>query len=113
MSGFIKRTCSEDKVAVFPLLVSEVCSGRWGCRGRAAKGVTNTQLYLRTPNPMNYIGFGCEFIGFGAMDVTKPCEFRGFGAMDVTKPAFWIFSCSPFPRGVRGSVRTVISYGNR
>ncbi len=27
-----------------------------------------------------------EFIGFGAMDVTKPYEFIGFGAMDVTKP---------------------------
>ncbi len=27
-----------------------------------------------------------EFIGFGAMDVTKPYEFTGFGAMDVTKP---------------------------
>ncbi len=26
-----------------------------------------------------------EFIGFGAMDVTKPYEFTGFGAMDVTK----------------------------
>ncbi len=28
----------------------------------------------------------CEFIGFGAMDVTKPYEFIGFGAMAVTKP---------------------------
>ena len=27
-----------------------------------------------------------EFIGFGAMEVTKPYEFIGFGAMDVTKP---------------------------
>ena len=27
-----------------------------------------------------------KFIGFGAMDVTKPYEFMGFGAMDVTKP---------------------------
>ena len=27
-----------------------------------------------------------EFIGFRAMDVTKPYEFIGFGAMDVTKP---------------------------
>ncbi len=27
-----------------------------------------------------------EFIGFGAMDATKPYEFIGFGALDVTKP---------------------------
>ena len=27
-----------------------------------------------------------EFIGFGAMAVTKPYEFIGFGAMAVTKP---------------------------
>ena len=27
-----------------------------------------------------------NFIGFGAMDVTKPYEFIWFGAMDVTKP---------------------------
>ena len=27
-----------------------------------------------------------EFIGFGAMDVTKPYKFIEFGAMDVTKP---------------------------
>ena len=27
--------------------------------------------------------YGCgEFIGFGAMDVTKPYEFIGFGAME-------------------------------
>ncbi len=26
------------------------------------------------------------FIGFGAMDVTKPYKFIGFGAMDATKP---------------------------
>ncbi len=26
-----------------------------------------------------------EFIGFGAMDVTKPYSFIGFGAMDVAK----------------------------
>ncbi len=31
------------------------------------------------PNPM-------IFIGFGAMDVTKPYEFKGFGVMAVTKP---------------------------
>ena len=30
------------------------------------------------PNPMN-------FIGFGAMDVTRPYEFKGFGAVAVTK----------------------------
>jgi hypothetical protein len=28
----------------------------------------------------------CEFIGFGAMDVTKPYKFIGFVAMDVAKP---------------------------
>jgi hypothetical protein len=33
-----------------------------------------------------------EFIGFGAMDVTKPHEFIGFGAMDVTKPYAFIGS---------------------
>ena len=27
-----------------------------------------------------------KFIGFGAMDATKPYKFMGFGAMDVTKP---------------------------
>ena len=27
-----------------------------------------------------------NFIGFGAMDATKPYEFIGFGAMDATKP---------------------------
>jgi hypothetical protein len=27
-----------------------------------------------------------NYIGFGAMDVTKPYEFIGFGAMEVTKP---------------------------
>ena len=27
-----------------------------------------------------------KFMGFGAMDVTKPYKFTGFGAMDVTKP---------------------------
>ncbi len=39
---------------------------------------------------MNFIGFGAmavtkpyEFIGFGAMAVTKPYEFIGFGAMDT------------------------------
>ncbi len=32
-----------------------------------------------SPNPMN-------FIGVGAMDVTKPYKFIGFGAMDVTEP---------------------------
>jgi hypothetical protein len=46
----------------------------------------------------------CEFIGFGAMDVTKPYEFIRFGAMDVTKPYEFIgfvakdvkaVSCSP------------------
>ncbi len=42
---------------------------------------------------MYFIGFGAmdvtkpyEFIGFGAMDVTRPYEFIRFGAMDVTKP---------------------------
>ncbi len=30
------------------------------------------------------------FIGFGAMDVTKPYEFIGFGAMDITKPCEFI-----------------------
>ncbi len=32
-----------------------------------------------SPNPMN-------FIGLGAMDVTKPYEFMGLGAMEVIKP---------------------------
>ncbi len=39
-----------------------------------------------------FIGFGAvdgtkpyEFIGFGAMDGTKPYEFIGFGAVDGTK----------------------------
>ncbi len=27
-----------------------------------------------------------KFIGFGAMDATKPYKFIGFGAMDATKP---------------------------
>ncbi len=38
---------------------------------------------------MNFIGFGAmevtksyEFIGFGAMEVTKPCEFIGFGSTE-------------------------------
>ncbi len=30
-----------------------------------------------SPNPI-------KFIGFGAIDVTKPYRFIGFGAMDVT-----------------------------
>ncbi len=30
------------------------------------------------------------FIGFGAMDVTKPYKFIGFGAIDVTKPCKFI-----------------------
>ncbi len=45
------------------------------------------------PNPINFIGFGAmavtkpyEFIRFGAMDLTKPYKFIGFGAMAVTKP---------------------------
>ncbi len=38
-----------------------------------------------------------EFIGFGAMDVTKPYEFIGFGAMDVTKPYKFIGVCRGFP----------------
>ena len=32
-----------------------------------------------SPNPI-------KFIGFGAMDVTKPYTFIKFGAVDVTKP---------------------------
>ncbi len=53
--------------------------------------------------PVNYLagyltarrlvsGKPLEFIGFGAMDVTKPYEFIGFGAMDVTKPLESCFS---------------------
>ncbi len=46
-----------------------------------------------------------EFIGFGAMDVTKPYEFIGFGAMDAAKPyefiGFGAFGMSkrPLPSG--------------
>ncbi len=47
----------------------------------------------KPPKSYKFIGFGamdatkpCKFIGFGAMDVTKPYKFIGFGAMDVTKP---------------------------
>ncbi len=33
-----------------------------------------------------------NFIGFGAMDVTKPYKFIGFGAMDVTcRASGWDF----------------------
>ena len=46
-----------------------------------------------SPNLIKFIGFGamdvtkpCKFMGFGAMDVTKPYKFIGFGDMDVTKP---------------------------
>jgi hypothetical protein len=44
-----------------------------------------------SPNPINVWGRGChqtlfKFIGFGAMDATKPYKFISFGAMDVTKP---------------------------
>ncbi len=32
-----------------------------------------------------------EFIGFVAMDVTKPYKFMGFGAMDVTNTCFFYY----------------------
>jgi hypothetical protein len=48
---------------------------------------------MEVTKPYEFIGFGAmevtkpyEFIGFGAMEVTKPYEFTGFGAMEVTKP---------------------------
>ncbi len=48
---------------------------------------------VQSCRPYEFMGFGAmdvtkpyEFIVFGAMDVTKPYQFIGFGAMDVTKP---------------------------
>ncbi len=38
----------------------------------------DSELPWMSPNPIN-------FIGFGAMDVTKPYESISFGAMGVTK----------------------------
>ncbi len=40
---------------------------------------------------------GYKFVGFGAMDVSKPYEFIEFGAMDVTKPCEFIgkLICGP------------------
>ena len=51
-----------------------------------------------------FIGFGAlevtkpyEFIGFGGLEVTKPCEFIGFGGLEVTKPYEFIgFGAAPF-----------------
>ncbi len=30
--------------------------------------------------------FPCKFIGFGAIDITKPYKFIGFGAIAITNP---------------------------
>jgi hypothetical protein len=45
--------------------------------GAAGAAQTTKIDDCRKPKP-------CEFIGFGAMDVTKPYRFKWFGAMDVT-----------------------------
>ncbi len=45
----------------------------------------------------------CEFVGFGAMDATKPYEFIGFGAMDATKPYEFIGFGAMSATGVRKS----------
>ncbi len=50
-----------------------------------------------------------QFIGFGAMDNTRPCKFIRFGAMDVTKPyKFRCFALRLFGRVWRpmGPVQT-------
>ena len=55
-------------------------------------------------NLLGVVPWPLEFVGFGAMDVTKPYEFVGFGAVDVTKPNELGFSQVLFGRS-RGLIR--------
>ncbi len=72
------------------------------------------------PNPINFIGFGAmdatkpyKFIGFGAMDATKPYKFIGFGAMDATKPYKFI-GFGAMDAGLRSGHRTFLpSFASR
>ncbi len=47
-----------------------------------------------------------EFIGFGAMEVTRPYEFIGCGAMEVTRPYEFI-GFGAVDRRTLGSTRDV------
>ena len=61
--------------------------------GETRENRKRPEIQLGLDAPDEFIGFGAmdatkpyEFIGFGAMDATKPYELIGFGAMDATKP---------------------------
>ncbi len=88
-------------ILILALSAAGTCSGH-RCRalterflgGSGGRGVW-PNLPARKPSkqPYEFIGFGAldvtkpyEFIGSGALYVTKPYDFIGSGAMDITKP---------------------------
>ncbi len=63
-------------------LVVVLCPSSSAMRTAWAKLKVSQTLRLA---PLDFRPPPYEFMGFGAMDVTKPYKFIGFGDMDVTK----------------------------
>ncbi len=67
---------------------NQILLGLWSLGGSGEGRDRDLVWVFAPPGDPNYMGSVTryEFIGFGAMEVTKPYEFIGFGAMEVTKP---------------------------
>ncbi len=61
------------------------------------RGAHFQDVWSHLTKPYKFIGFGAMDVtkpyNFGAMAVTKPHQFTGFGAMAVTKPYKFVGFC--------------------